>query len=307
MGRTGVGVDYLAVCREACGEASEGASEVLQALEGVLSGHRTNFQFEYPCHSPTEQRWFLLQATGLEGKAGGAVVLHIDITERKLMEGRLLENERLRVLTTGLINGQEDERRRIARDLHDGLNQDIASLSIDLGMLAMKAANPIREEVQAIQRRTFDLSEQIRRISHELHPPALEHLGLEASLRTLCEQFERNATFQVVFHRSGSLPGLSPAAALGLYRVAQECLRNAAKHAAAEHVSVSIGASGGFLRMAIHDDGRGFDPHASAGLGLGLASIDERVRQLGGMLRLTSTSGDGTSVEVRIPIDGAGE
>lgn len=253
--RTYVGMNYLAICHGASGEDSEGAVEVEAGIRDVLSGAVARFQHEYACHSPNEKRWFLLQATGLEHGARGAVLLHIDITERKLSEGKLLEAERLKVLTTGLLKGQDEERRRLARELHDGLSQGMSVLSIRLGVLANQLQDPVGTEIKALQLAVAD------------------ELGEVGDAQSLC-----------------------------LYRVAQECLRNIARHAGATEAIVILRRREEHLELVVNDNGRGFKrERSSTTSGLGLASMEERVRLAGGCLVVKSEPGSGANIEVRIP------
>lgn len=308
--RTGTGVNYLNICRSACGgESGEGAEEVLTGLTRLLAGSQERFHYEYPCHSPSERRWFLLQATRLRGASGGAVLLHIDITERKLMEGKLLEHERLRVLTTGLLKGQEEERRRIARELHDGLNQQVAVLAIQLGVFAQQAqANgaPLGEDLRNLQKQAIDLSDQIRRISHRLHPSALEHLGIVVALKSHCAEFSRLEGIRTEFAAQGDFGDLSQERALCLYRVAQECLANAARHSGAREVLLSLSRTGGDADLVVIDNGHGFDT-SQRGKGLGLVSMEERVVLLGGCFEVRSEPGEGTRIQIRLPLREATE
>ena len=301
--RTGIGVNYLNICRSACGgESAEGAEDILGGLTQLLEGARENFYFEYPCHSPTERRWFLLQATRLRGPAGGAVLLHVNITERKLMEGKLLDHERLRVLTTGLLNGQEEERRRIARELHDGLNQQVAVLAIELGMLAQKGGGELSAKLRNLQKQTIELSDHIRRISHRLHPAALEHLGIAVALKAHCAEFSQREGIRSSLSVEGDFSKLAPDRALCLYRVVQECLANAARHSGAREVLISLSRAGGDADLVIIDNGRGFDA-AQRGKGLGLVSMEERVNLLGGCFELRSEPGEGARVHIRLPFE----
>jgi len=300
--RTGIGVNYLGICRRATGDASDGARVVEDGIRAVLDGEAGEFQHEYPCHSPAEQRWFLLKATRLARGVGGAVLLHIDITERKLMEGKLLEAERLKVLTTGLIDGQEEERRRLARELHDGLNQQVAVVSIELGVLAGQSGEPLRSQIKDLQRRTIDLSDQVRRISHRLHPAALEHLGISAALRSLCQEFEAAHETAVHLTVPGDLGEVGRGQALCLYRIVQECLRNVARHSGASEARVILRRNGDSLELVVQDNGRGIDASGSYGRpGLGIASMKERVSLAGGSLVVTSDPGSGVRVEAQVP------
>jgi len=300
--RTYVGMNYLAICHGASGEDSEGAVEVEAGIRDVLSGAVARFQHEYACHSPNEKRWFLLQATGLEHGARGAVLLHIDITERKLSEGKLLEAERLKVLTTGLLKGQDEERRRLARELHDGLSQGMSVLSIRLGVLANQLQDPVGTEIKALQQRTLDLSEQVRRISHQLHPAILEHVGLSNAVRALCQEFADAHAIALQLAVADELGEVGDAQSLCLYRVAQECLRNIARHAGATEAIVILRRSEEHLELVVNDNGRGFKrERSSTTSGLGLASMEERVRLAGGCLVVKSEPGSGANIEVRIP------
>ena len=299
---TGVGVNYLHVCQGACGESSEGADAVLAGIGSVLASRQSQFSYEYPCHSPEERRWFLLQVSGLSGGVEGAVLLHINITQRKLLEGKLLEHERLKVLTTGLMNGQEEERRRIARELHDGLNQEVALLAIEMGMMIrqLPEGNDVRRMIVSCQKKAVELSDHIRRISHQLHPAALEHLGLVPALRTQCDEFAEKEGIEAALEVEEEPRGVSAASALCAYRVVQECLRNISKHARATKAIVRLNATGNDIDVSVHDNGAGFD--SGGRRGLGLASMEERVEHLGGCFKVTSGSGQGTLVEVRLPL-----
>lgn len=300
--RTGVGVNYLDICHGASGEASEGAVEVEAGIRAVLSGAVARFQYEYPCHSPNEQRWFLLQATGLERGAGGAVLLHIDITERKRSERRLLETERLKMLTIGLLTGQDEERRRLARELHDGLSQGVSVLSIQLSVLAKQLPDPVRGEIEALQQKALDLSEQVRRISHQLHPAILEQVGLGKAVRSLCQEFADAHAIALQLAVADELGGVDGAQALCLYRVVQECLRNIARHAGASEATVILRRNAEHVELVVNDNGRGFKTErSSTPSGLGLASMEERARLAGGSLVVKSEPGGGASIEVRIP------
>lgn len=300
--QTGIGVNYLHVCQGACGESSEGADDVFAGIGSVLAGHQGQFSYEYPCHSREERRWFLLQVSGLSGGVDGAVLLHINITQRKLLEGKLLEHEKLKVLTTGLMNGQEDERRRIARELHDGLNQEAALLAIEMGMMIrqLPEESAVRQTLVSCQQKAVELSDHIRRISHQLHPAALEHLGLVSALRAQCDEFAEKEGIETVLEVNAEPKDPSAASALCIYRVVQESLRNIAKHARASKAVVRLNASGNDIDLAIRDNGAGFD--SGGRRGLGLASMEERVEHLGGCFSVTSESGHGTLVEVRLPL-----
>jgi two-component system sensor histidine kinase UhpB len=215
---------------------------------------------------------------------------------------------RTRDLAGKLITAQETERARIARDMHDDFNQQLAALSIQLS--ALRHGSPGAGEMAAVlgelQRRTVALTDQIRSFSQDLHPAVLDHVGLAAALRTHCTQFARQHRLHLDFAAPDDLQPVPRDVALCVYRIVQEGLRNVVTHAGVGDVSVSLGRSGDRLELAIVDRGRGFEPSAAlARGGVGLLSIDERVRLVEGSLTITSAPGQGTRLEVRIPV-GAG-
>ena len=205
------------------------------------------------------------------------------------------------------MTAQEEERRRIARELHDGVNQDLAALSIALSVLedGLPEGTPAdrRHEVARLQARTVELAEAIRHLSHELHPGILQYAGLAAALRSHCREFEREHGLAVTFRADDDLGTVPADVALCLYRVTQEALKNAAKHAKARQVWVTVARDGADLVLTIRDDGRGFDLAEARGRGgLGLISLDERVRLAGGRLAIDTQPQRGTTIRVVVPL-----
>jgi two-component system sensor histidine kinase UhpB len=149
------------------------------------------------------------------------------------------------------------------------------------------------------------MADEIRNLSHELHPGVLRHAGLAAALKSVCCEVERKRGLAVSFEASDQLEEVPPEMALCLYRVAQETLHNAASHARARHVLVSLALREEELELSVRDDGCGFDLAAARRRGgLGLLSIDERVRLVGGVVELKTAPTRGTTVSVRIPFAG---
>jgi signal transduction histidine kinase len=213
----------------------------------------------------------------------------------------------IRDLAGRLMTAEEDERRRIARELHDGVNQDLAALSIALSALqdGLPADTPVdrRESFVRLQGRAVELAEAIRQLSHELHPGILQYAGLGAALRSYCREFEREHGLGVECRATDDLGTIPPDVALCLYRVAQEALRNAGRHAKAKRVWVSVERTGTGLALIIRDDGRGFDlSEARSQGGLGLMSLDERVRLAGGRLTIDTEPQRGTKIRVLVPL-----
>lgn len=207
------------------------------------------------------------------------------------------------------IAGEEEARRRIGRELHDDLGQRLAALAIELEAARRRLPEdgPPNAELAAVGAAVSRLAEDVRRLSHDLHPVGLQRHGLAAALRDHCAEVERRHRLAVRFSRRDSDGPLPPEVALGLYRVAQEALANAVRHAAAGAAEVTLAVADGTVRLAVADDGAGFDPAgARRGGGLGLASIEERARLLGGRSRVRSAPGAGTEIEVTVPLPAAG-
>ena len=256
-------------------------------------------------------RWVLdmgvpnFQADGaLVGYVGAAT----DITERKnaeetIRESRLVlegNHREIRHLAGRLITAHEDECRRLARELHDDLTQRLARLAIDAGQMEHAACTS--EGLRQLREELVRLSEDVHALSYRLHPSVLDDLGLVEAIRAECGRVARQASLQVDLDACNvvrTLPGDTP---LCLFRIAQEALSNAARHAHARTVSVHLATSSGGLQLAIKDDGNGFDPcgpreHVS----LGLASMRERVRLVHGDLEIESSPGGGTKVTAWVP------
>jgi len=216
--------------------------------------------------------------------------------------------ERIRDLAGRLITAQEAERARIGRELHDGVSQEVTGLAIGLSSLkrCLRGVDSVDVEdaLSDLQRRTTALGEEIRHLSHDLHPGVLHHVGLVAALRDHCREFGRQHRIETTFVADNDLERIDGDAALSLYRVAQEALRNISKHAAAAHARVVLARTDDVLELAIADDGHGFDAaHPGADhAGLGLRSIDERVRLINGTVRLESKQDCGTTLRVQVPL-----
>jgi len=239
--------------------------------------------------------------------AAGVVVL-----QTTLIAGLLVHRARLRrshqqnqELAGRLINAQEVERARIARELHDDVGQRIASFSIALGTLRRRlpaAPQPVHDELAGLQRETVTLGNDLRSLSHELHPALLEHLGLVDALRRRCEEVSAESGVTVALDVTAELGPVPDEVALCLYRVAQEALRNVVNHAEARSARVELSRQNGRVAMRIIDDGRGFEPGMAAShRGLGLVSLDERVKMLEGTLAIESSPHIGTTVSVMVP------
>jgi len=234
-----------------------------------------------------------------------AIAFVSDITERKRLEAAVQQDhEQIRALASRLLTAQEEERRRVSREIHDDLCQELAALAFELGeQLSAGLPEGIGSWLKKLQGRISNLSVAARNLAHQLHPSSLEVLGLAAALRALCEEFSHRNGLVVKF-KKGAVPHRLPLeVASCLYRIAQESLQNAVKHSSAKHVVVKVGSNRKNVTLSVRDDGAGFDFHASKRKsGLGLASMEERVRLVDGSLSIESAPGHGTRITATVPL-----
>jgi PAS domain S-box-containing protein len=223
----------------------------------------------------------------------------VDITERKQAE------EALTSLSGRLIEAQEEERRRIAREVHDDYSQRLAILSIDLESLAKDIGHLDPETGQCLRelgKSASELGVDLHRLSHRLHSSALETLGLVAGLRTFCKEFRDQQGIQVDFTHNDVPSGISKDASLCLFRILQEGLRNVKKHSGSDRAEVRLEVVGESLHLSIADWGRGFDIKVrSREAGIGIRSMEERLRLLGGNLHIQARPMEGTRIDAWLP------
>jgi PAS domain S-box-containing protein len=236
-------------------------------------------------------------ATGRIGGLRGTVQ---DVTERKLAE------EALSSVNGRLFEAQESERARIARDLHDDIGQRLALLAMGLGEvkgLQPDSSDEVFSCLDALQKQTAEIIADVQALSHELHPPRLLLLGVVAAMRGLCGELSGQKNVEIDF-RSENVPGsVPPDMSLCLFRVLQEALNNAVRHSRARHFDVHLRGTGDAVHLTIRDEGVGFDVDAaSRGRGLGLTSMKERLKLVGGELLIESQSTRGTTVLARAPL-----
>jgi signal transduction histidine kinase len=255
-----------------------------------------------------EYRNYIIGALALVVVQSGFIAgLYGSRARRRRAEAALRQSyDRNRDLAGRLINAQEAERSRIARDLHDDVSQQLAGLSIMMSGLKQKIGKQqhdaeLDESVTTIQELTTTLARSVRNLSHELHPNVLEHAGLVPTLRRHCAEIARLYSIGVEFHADHDMTTLGHDHALCLFRVAQEAITNTVRHAWARTVRVRLREHGQRIELTVADDGVGFVPDQKTGAGLGLRSIDERVRLVHGSVVVDSSVGVGTTVLVRIP------
>lgn len=220
-----------------------------------------------------------------------------DVTEAKRAHALNL------ALAGRLITSQEDERHRIARELHDDFGQRIALLTIDVDQLARDVASrDHRAKLHELSRQAGELASDLHQLSHELHPSRLHTLGLVESIRLLCRDVGSQRNIRVTFDHNQSAESVDDDIALCLYRIAQEALHNVAKHSGAQDAFVRLTVDAGEAYLQIADSGIGFDPQSSVRSGLGLVSLRERVELLHGKLAIHAAPGNGTRIGVKLPL-----
>jgi PAS domain S-box-containing protein len=260
------------------------------------------------------QHWTNQVVMGADGAVQEVQAIGRDITERMRAEEGLREHQtalsasyrRIHDLAGRLIAGQETERHRIARELHDDLSQKLALLIMDIEQLGrgapQRTAN-LTERVDAVSRRAAEIAADVHRLSHELHPTKLEALGLVAAVHSVCRDVGRQHGIAVEFRHHRVPETVPPQVALCCYRIVQEALHNVVKHSGARRASVQLTSADGMLDLTIADPGVGFVPTEVKSSGLGLVSMHERVNFIGGLIAIHSSPARGTRIGVRVSME----
>jgi signal transduction histidine kinase len=284
--------------------ASDVAFVLSEDIGEILGGTLSDFHREYSYRDKGGQRWFDVHAARLElpGSDRFRVLLSIEeLTKERQAAERLCD------LGGRLISAQEDERRRIALELHDDLNQRLALLSVELDQISQRIPEvqpDVWISIQNVRARVQEISSAIQKVAYQLHPSKLEHVGLSAAVRSLCEEMARHHEIRITFRGRGCPRRLSKEVTLCLYRIAQESLRNVIKHSGSPEAAVVLSATDGIVRLSVSDVGKGFDSHsAKAKSGLGLIGMSERLRSVGGEISITSNE-RGTKIRVSIATSG---
>jgi len=250
-----------------------------------------------------EYRWILDSAVprfNQDGSFAGYICSAVDVTDRKRVE------EALSTLGGRLIEAQEQERRRIARELHDDISQRLAMLSIELqqfvGLLS-DSQGVLRERVHSLMSDVSKIAANVHGLSHQLHSSGLEAIGLVAAMRGFCREQAEQRDVDIDFIHTGVPDVLPQAVSLCLFRVLQEGLNNAVKHSGTRRFEVRLEKACDELRLTIRDWGVGFDPAIEMYKdGIGLISMRERVALVKGTMSLTSTPSGGTEITVCVPV-----
>jgi PAS domain S-box-containing protein len=264
-----------------------------------------------------EYRWISGRGVPLFDRRGtftGYIGSCVDVTDRKRSEEELqatatslrVSQEILQSLAGRLLTAQEEAAQSIARELHDVFGQKMALLSLKVSEIEILLPTKLKaaeEKLRSCREQIGALAQELHDFSRQLHPSVLHELGLEVALRAECSAYARRSGTTVEFSAENVPEYLSEKLSLCLYRVAQESLHNIWKHAESNRVGVMLRTSNEDIELVVEDFGKGFDLDSAQGEGgLGLISMQERVRLVGGSLSITTKAGDGTRVQVRIPL-----
>ena len=245
-------------------------------------------------------RWMLVKGELLR-KTGEQVPrvlgVTVDVSEVKRAQFQLEQ------LAKRLMEAQEEERKRISRELHDDIGQRVALLAIELDILRQQLADKseLREHIEQLQASTSELGTDLHLLSHALHSSKLKHLGLEAALRELCSRMSNNQGLAIELNCGDATNVVTEDEALVLYRVAQEALNNVLRHSKATKATIALECSETHAKMAISDNGRGFDLAANSD-GIGLVGMRERLRAVHGEFRIFSSAESGTEIHASVPL-----
>jgi PAS domain S-box-containing protein len=281
------------------------AERVMKVAEACISGKTPLYEVEHRMlHKDGSVRWLLARGVvnrDPDGKPIRMVGSDVDITYRKQAE------EKLRYVTAQLFKAEEEERRRISRELHDELNQKLALLTVEVESVVQKLSPTeatLRPHFDELKTRVGELSDEARRLAYQLHPAILDDLGLSSALRSYIKELSRLHESSFVLTERNVPQRLPQSVATCLYRVGQEALRNAVKHSRSERVTARlIGTTKGIV-LSIRDHGVGFDWDLAKRQrkGLGLSIMEERVRLLGGSIDIRSIPRGGTLVRFCLPM-----
>jgi PAS domain S-box-containing protein len=274
-------------------EAFEGVFK--PKLDECLQGRVVRFELKYT-YPDLGERDLSISYFPVEGPNGidrAACVLQ-DVTDRKQAEKAVSE------MTRKLIRAEEEQRTRIARELHDDINQRLALLTIKLEELQDEPSG-VRSRVRELRKQADEISSAVQALSHELHSSKLEYLGVATAMKSWCRELAERHQIKVEF-KSDVSSVLSPEIGLTLFRVLQEALRNAVKHSGAKQIEVQLAKQPNEVHLIVSDSGKGLDVEAAMqGQGLGLTSMRERVRLVNGTISIQSKPMRGTTIHVCVP------
>lgn len=233
------------------------------------------------------------------------IKLHTSAHDGNVWPGLLRQDANdFRASSARLLATEEEERRRVSRDLHDELGQRLALLEIQIEEMERRLGSDpaVSSGLTKLRVQVGEIADDVHRICYRLHPAILEHLGLIAAIRSYCEEFGTWSGVKTRFTHCGVFNKIPSGVALCIYRIVQEALRNVAKHAGASRALVVLRGNGSAIQLVVKDSGRGFVVREGCTKGLGLTSLAERVRLAGGTCAIRSAPGRGTRIQVSVPL-----
>jgi signal transduction histidine kinase len=266
---------------------------------------RSAFRMEYRLRRyDGEYRWILdigVPRVNDSGSFAGYIGSCLDVTERRAAE------EALAGVSGRLIKAQEEERVRIARELHDDINQQLALVGIAVDELKQnlpRSLAQLRSRMEELGNRTSEVSRSVQALSHRLHSSKLEYLGLAMAMQGFCQEFSDQNHVEVRFSREQVPDSLPQETSLCLFRILQAALTNALKYSGVKYFEVQLnGTSKGGVHLTVRDAGVGFDlEKVLSGHGIGIVSMRERVRLVNGSISIQSKPNSGTTIEVHVPL-----
>ncbi|HMK04745.1 MAG TPA: sensor histidine kinase, partial [Ferruginibacter sp.] len=296
---------YIEISKAADGQDEKNEKTVARGIDDVLKNKIKEFVFEYACHSPGSQRWYRMVVTPLEGKEySGAVVMHVDISELRQLEQERMENkmDEQKRITQAMLKAQEKERNSIGTELHDNVNQILASSLLVLGMVKNEKMK-IKKAVEFIDTGKGYINnaiEELRKLSHELAPASFDNRSLKDAFMNLLMTFNLNKQFDITLDFDDQCNTLNGEIQLNLYRIMQEQIKNIVKYSAANKIEVDVAQVNGSVNMRIFDNGKGFNVKTAKN-GIGLSNIKKRTESFSGKFILNSEPGKGCEIIVAIP------
>jgi PAS domain S-box-containing protein len=298
-------LNYFAVLRDA--DNLPEAAMILKGMQAVMNGWQALFVAEYPCHAPNIQRWFRLEVLPLKGSIKGLVTHHIDITQRKLAEDSLREsNLKYQELSNYLEVVREEERTRIAREIHDDLGGFLIALKMDLHWLDKHLVENLAEKRKKIEwmvQQTDEATQRVKRIITDLRPSILDHLGLLPAIEWTVEKFQQLSKIKCLLTLPDQNLSLGAEISTAIFRILQEAFTNILAHAQATEVNIAVEILENNILMTIIDNGCGIPAEQQLkATSFGIIGMQERALHFGGLLSITSQTGLGTCLRLSIPL-----
>ncbi len=295
------GLYELHTCREPILGLSIKQVGFRESIQRIIDGLQVEFQEEYIFKDLATPRWFMTKAARVEMPDGFKILVTLeDVTRRRQAE------EELRNIGGRLINAQEEERKRLARELHDDVSQRLALLSLEIAQMRpeiLTSQDGLKNTVERLSKSAQELSSDLHRLSYQLHPFKLDLVGLSVSIETLCAELSQHQNLEIKFRQKGFPAVLSEEVTLCVFRIAQESLHNVVKHSGASKADVVLTKTANGVGLSVSDNGSGFDvDEAKQKKRLGLISIGERLRLVNGRVSIRSQPFHGTRINVLVPL-----